>query len=270
MSSRSTMCGPLDRYFRPEILSTSSLPSLLSIAYVECFLECLEKGFKGCGEDPRRFPTLFSSEASRRIHGAFRCSSNHVKSLLRAALERLEEVARASKALFAGFYLLKAELVSRMLIHTRSSTLPLAIGLAWDPYLNLPYIPGSSLKGALRSYFETTGAGNLDPEAIFGSTKEEGILEVFDTYPVACKDRLVEAETTTPHYREQEGYIDKTTASPTPLIHIAISPETVFHIPIAFKKPQPNQTNIINHIIKALESGIGARTNIGYGHIKIY
>jgi CRISPR-associated protein Cmr6 len=274
--SRRIICREIyDKYLNRDLILSSSLSSLLVIAYTECFLKCLESGINAC-DDLEDLPTIFSSEVSRRINEYYRCDSSYVEKLLRHSRERLELIEKASRKLFKEFYMIRAELVSRMLIHTRSSTLPLEISLAWDPYLNIPYIPATSIKGALRSYFREykIDINGCDEKTLFGTEEGEGVLEFFDAYPVSCRKYLVDAEVTTPHYRELEGKMDEASSNPTPIVHLAISPGTVFHIPITFRSTKNDrcrgvENKVIDHVMNAIENGIGARTSVGYGYIRV-
>ncbi|MFZ8782491.1 MAG: hypothetical protein ACO2OR_00680 [Desulfurococcaceae archaeon] len=42
---------------------------------------------------------------------------------------------------YINVFAIDARLVSKLLVYTRNPFLPLEISLAWDPILNLPYIP---------------------------------------------------------------------------------------------------------------------------------
>ncbi|MEM4435666.1 MAG: hypothetical protein QXO22_01690 [Thermosphaera sp.] len=73
----------------------------------------------------------------------------------------------------------------------------------------------------------------------------------------------------TPHYVEIAGRIDEARSSPIPLIFPVLAPGTVLHILVALKRPVENDllSDFINKVGKALESGLGARTSVGYGRI---
>ena len=77
---------------------------------------------------------------------------------------------------YVNVFAIDARLVSKLLVYTGNPFLPLEISLAWDPILNLPYIPSSTIKGAVRSWIELYVGKSVDGvslEEIFGSQPEE-------------------------------------------------------------------------------------------------
>ncbi|MEM4005894.1 MAG: hypothetical protein QXM43_09750, partial [Desulfurococcaceae archaeon] len=59
--------------------------------------------------------------------------------------EYVNKLVEAIKQVFHVVITFRVRLVSRLAVHCASHHLPLEISLAWDPVLNVPYIPSSSL-----------------------------------------------------------------------------------------------------------------------------
>lgn len=174
--------------------------------------------------------------------------------------------AAASEALATVLYF-EFVLETPLTIHTRWPYLPLEIGIAWHPVLNVPYIPASSLKGALRAAAAGRICG-MEPSEAFGTTSAEGRLIVFDAYPVQW-EKPVEPDVITPHYREASGEIDETSASPTPLVYPVVPPGTKFAVLIASGDDLNRcAAELLNYVERALAKGLGAKTAVGYGVFK--
>ncbi len=149
----------------------------------------------------------------------------------------------------------------------QSFTRPICdLGLAWDPYFNLPYIPASTLKGALRSYMERSGLTRKQVDEILGS-HEEGLKIMFvDSYPIHVRDKLLTIEVTTPIYQEQRGAIKEHEARPVPIHYIAVEKGVTFRLIVGIRDIEPQKRELINKfILETLREGIGAKTLLGYG-----
>jgi len=289
MNTRSSLrCKAINEYLKSEILPSSNVISALSRAFVECFLECLEGG---CELDSlERFVSLFGREVSERLRWAYSCG--RITNLLEEARKHVSKVYESAKVVFGSAFMLQGELQSRLLVHTRSPTLPLYISLAWDPILNLPYIPSSSIKGVVRAYFKIFNKSieGLGVRDLFGDTDHEdrtghvGYVIFFDAYPVSCRRMLVEPDVITPHYKEIEGSIDETSVKPVPIVFPTIAPGTIIYIPFAVNMKLAERSDddrlrklgntailsvLIDEIGRALEIGVGAKTSLGYGWMKV-
>ncbi len=189
-----------------------------------------------------------------------------------------------------GVIMVEARLVegSKLLVGGSSGVLQAVfeVGLAWDYVFDLPYIPGSSLKGAMRSAaLALLGSSYGDLiDSIFGSRNASGCLEVFDAYPIEVSDHLLEPDVITPHYYSGGVIIDsELEAQPVPVVHVSVAPGTVFRFIISHRCSR----GILNQLSAALSSelkisasgsgslaallsaallsGVGARTGKGYG-----
>uniref|UniRef100_A0A7C4FF47 Type III-B CRISPR module RAMP protein Cmr6 n=1 Tax=Thermofilum pendens TaxID=2269 RepID=A0A7C4FF47_THEPE len=156
-------------------------------------------------------------------------------------------------------------------------TEPLEISISWDPYMNLPFIPGSSLKGAVASL---AWARNSEWYGLLrGEGEEERFASPFvflDAYPAAVLGgSLLSVDIINPHYREVERSISEPESSPTPLPFLVISRNVAFRIVVCAarhrllsRKRKPNVEELKSLIGQALLSGVGAKASLGYGRLK--
>ncbi len=177
----------------------------------------------------------------------------------------VEELYESAKAVFKNVAILRFTLRTPLTIHTKWPYLPLEIGLAIHPLLNVPYIPGSSLKGLLSHFIDK--ACGLDAVELFGDAEHKGMLVVFDAYPVKW-DKVIEPDVITPHYREVEGEISEVEASPTPLVYPTVPPGVEFAFIVATDADVECTVELQQRIANALARGVGARTSLGYGRFK--
>jgi hypothetical protein len=123
----------------------------------------------------------------------------------------LEAVDRELRSLFLLVLRLTVETETPLAVHLRNPYMPLEIGLAWHPLFNAPYIPATTLKGALRAGARR-GACGLPPADLFGYVGQEGALIITDALPASSA--AVEPDVITPHYKEPDVREDR--AEPTP------------------------------------------------------
>ncbi len=117
------------------------------------------------------------------------------------------------------------------------------VGLTWDPVLDLPVIPGSSVKGAVRAFCEdllASRSSNRDKagklcEALFGKPGEGGYvgLVVFaDALPVEAGLRggVIDADIINPHYNAltDNSLRMELDVMPVPVLHLCVGEGTVF------------------------------------------
>uniref|UniRef100_A0A7J3MYW0 Type III-B CRISPR module RAMP protein Cmr6 n=1 Tax=Ignisphaera aggregans TaxID=334771 RepID=A0A7J3MYW0_9CREN len=260
-------CSCLNDCLASSIKSVSNnIISILNKSFVDCFLKCSE-----CCKDIN-YVSEFSKIASVRLMNIYRCES--AKHLLSYTKEYVNKLVEAIKQVFHVVITFRVRLVSRLAVHCASHHLPLEISLAWDPVLNVPYIPSSSLRGVVRAFFEANNVvvHGRNLAELFGSTEYSSDIVFFDVYPVECgEEYLIEADVITPHYSEIEGVIDEASSSPTPLIFPVLAPGTELLVVVALKEPlEAGLLNgFVDNIGKALESGLGAKTSVGYGRISV-
>ncbi len=155
-------------------------------------------------------------------------------------------------------------------------------GLSLDYVTGSPYLPGSSVKGALRAAFEHEGyirellqddsADVLALECnIFGHRREKETgsagcsQDVFlDAYPVQYDTNgLLDLENITPHHVSENWEL----SDPIPLTFLKIRPDVVFRFRFLLADSMglvaEEKLALFRKIL--LDLGIGAKTNVGFG-----
>lgn len=143
-------------------------------------------------------------------------------------------------------------------------------GCSLDYVTGLPYIPGSSIKGLLRSAFkhkayikELLEDEEADIEAI-----EENIFEnsdiFLDSFPVdGMCNGVLDIESITPHHNTPLGALSE----PIPLTFVKVKPDVIFEFRFILKGSDiitaEKKLELFKQII--LDLGIGAKTNVGFG-----
>ena len=154
------------------------------------------------------------------------------------------------------------------------------VGFSFDFVTGQPYIPGSSVKGLLRSYFkhkevivELLGDSKIDvrtlERSIFGSTdddSDDGVDTFFDAV-VKRGDRngrVMGFDSITPHGEDL-------TKNPNPLKIVKIMPDVVLEFSFNLKDSVIGEKTVSADLKADLfkkiitHFGIGAKTNVGYG-----
>ena len=134
--------------------------------------------------------------------------------------------------------------------------IPFEVGLYFDPILNIPYIPGSTIKGAVRSatfdllYRQKRNKSKSDTEAkkeaeddcrrIFGGPIGEdqsaGLVGFTDAYPIKKGEGgyLLYPDVMSPHYKSDTN--TELDVSPTPIIYLTIAPGTQFQFYVFYRR----------------------------------
>lgn len=235
--------------------------STLSKTFIECYLESKTEDYI----------SVFSRRVAEELMKAYSCES--VEKLLQMLSKRLDEISSEIARRY-WVYELRLTTTTRLLVHARGSGLPFEVSLAWDPILNVPFIPSSSIKGSARAYFEEVGISinGYSVDDIFGSIDREGLVMFTDAYPVACKRNLLEPEVVTPHYHEVKELIDEASSTPIPMVFITVSPGVTFRLLLIGVKTfdsravkQEVMDKVAGLVAQALSRGVGAKTSVGYG-----
>lgn len=136
----------------------------------------------------------------------------------------------------------------------------------------IPYIPGSAVKGVTRHWVilskfenkENEAEENLEFQRIFGTQDKKGEVIFFDAYPVG--EIKLKIDIMNPHYPDYYGK-DKPPAdwqNPNPIKFLTVE-KTKFRFYLASKDNELLQKaeECLKEALK--ESGIGAKTSLGYG-----
>jgi CRISPR-associated protein Cmr6 len=140
------------------------------------------------------------------------------------------------------------------------------VGLAFDTVLNLPFLPGSSVKGAVRAAYREEHKGK--EEETFGSPDRRSDVIFADAYPVELNagwKHILYPDIINPHYAN-DGMDEK--VEPIPIIHLTVAPGSTFRFLIAFRGRQ-HFREVLDGFAVACHKGLGARTAIGYGKFKL-
>jgi len=255
--------------------------------FIEAVFKDLLRGlqlYHNVKKDMKRSPledlfTFYSRETTRILSDLFRENDEDIKELIQVASSYITESYKMACKHFDIVFLINIRTLSKLIIHTKNPYMPLEIGLSWHPYLNLPYIPAASLKGCFRSYFELNNIKicNLSSNELFGDDSKKGILTFFDALPVSFNKSLIEPDALTPHYPEIEGIISENRVKPRPLVYPVISPNvnfsTIVAVDFSTYRNKIAYQNFIKefkeNLNKVLYLGLGARTSVGYGVVKV-
>lgn len=159
----------------------------------------------------------------------------------------------------------------------------LEVGLGLHPLYGVPYLPGTSVKGLVRAWFETHGeATPAELLRLFGSaTKDEkseeehqvGALSFFDALPLPGVQ--VEPDVLTPHfapyYQEPSKEAPAVWHDPNPVAFLAVAAGATFRFVVTARAGTHfAQTGDLARISEGLSQalawlGVGAKTSNGYG-----
>jgi len=146
---------------------------------------------------------------------------------------------------------------------------PVENGFTWHPILGTPYLPGSSIKGLVRSWAkEELGSGSDEIlNCLLGSSKKTGTICFLDAIPT--KPVVLKADVMTPHYT---GWGEKNPPgdwhSPTPIPFLVMAEKTslLFGIIPRSTANDGDLDRVAKWLREALaQSGGGAKTAVGYG-----
>ena len=150
---------------------------------------------------------------------------------------------------------------------------PVENGFAWHPTLGAPYLPGSSIKGMVRSWTETDADPHPDEETrarLFGEAGKAGSISFLDAVPVAQVQ--LEADVMTPHYAawsENDPPGDWRSPSPIPFLTTAAGASFLFGFVPCRAVADDDLNAVADWLRSALScAGAGAKTAVGYGRFR--
>ena len=191
------------------------------------------------------------------------------------------QVVSAQLGVIASFrynHCITAALGSRMVLGLGGGG-AIETGIILHHTYGFPYIPGSSLKGCLRSYIirdlfrknEDDAIENDDFIKVFGTQEGSGKVFFLDAYPANC--RKLELDIMNPHYPEyyqcKTGPTDD--QSPSPIKFYTVAKGTQFTFRLISNKLDIKRFSICGKPVPVLLSemlqdiGIGSKTAVGYG-----
>ena len=198
--------------------------------------------------------SLFKREIAELVSKNFKLDGEKVKKYF----DNLKEVLKSLK-----YTIVDVEITTRTRaligVSTSLGKLIFDSGISFDPYMNLPYIPASEIKGIVRSYIEDK-LGEQDAEEIFGNEEREGNVNFTDAYPTSSENFLFVPDVITPHYNKKKSEAD---AEPTPVIHLTIAPKVTFRFLIYYKREDVGKP-ICDSLPMIIIRGLGARSSVGY------
>ncbi len=177
------------------------------------------------------------------------------------------------------------------------------VSLSFNPIFNVPFIPGSEIKGAIRYGWKTVASEDLDlrqvasdlEHIIFGPEprrKREYVPGAlfFDFYPIRVENRwgrLLVPDVITPHYSDDK--LDETEVNPNPVVHVSIADGAVFRgfiaitpfLALEVERMEVMRNYAVKGILNKIASGLikslilvgklglGARTSVDYGRFEV-
>lgn len=146
---------------------------------------------------------------------------------------------------------------------------PIENGFTWHPTLGTPYLPGSSIKGLVRSWVEKEvgPGGEKILNRLLGSPKQAGGICFLDAIPV--QPVRLKADVMTPHYAgwnriDPPG--DWHSHTPIPFLAMAEQAFFLFGIIPCCVVEDGDLDRVTHWMREALaQSGGGAKTAVGYG-----
>ena len=150
---------------------------------------------------------------------------------------------------------------------------PVENGFTWHPTLGIPYLPGSSVKGLVRSWAEADAEPSPAEETLvrlFGAPGRVGGICFLDAVPVALVQ--LETDVMTPHYAgwdKSDPPADWRSPNPIPFLTTSAKTPFLFGIVPRGTVSDDDLCTVSDWLRLALEwSGAGAKTAVGYGRFE--
>lgn len=195
----------------------------------------------------------------------------------------------------------KVKAMSRALIgfSTTFGKLPFEVGMSFDPIMNSPYIPASTIKGVVRAGVyelllkkESEDKVEETCNRLFGDNTSIGLLGFTDAYPIEAgiKGYVLFPDVMTPHYTDETG--NELEVKPNPISFLTVAPGTVFQFILFYRRQrgskkirlsasndtdlaedpgrQINALGIVDRgLLYAFYRGVGAKTSMGYSRFEV-
>ncbi len=193
----------------------------------------------------------------------------------------------AAKALFSTHEELKLTAHWRIAIGLGNESV-YENGFTFHPTYGIPYLPGTSLKGMTRHWAVANGKDKKLIEQIFGNENRpdiktedirQGRIIFFDAYPTELKQGMLQPDIMNNHYPDYyEG--KKPPAdwlSPRPIFFLTMKDVEFRFLLGVIPRPSSKEWELDSHTLintakewlenALFESGIGAKTAVGYGRM---
>jgi CRISPR type III-B/RAMP module RAMP protein Cmr6 len=178
--------------------------------------------------------------------------------------------------------------------------IPFEVGLYIHPYFNVPYIPASSIKGAIRNAYyyylvnhenENRDKAESECNRLFGDNNFAGLVGFTDAFPIQEGENgyILYPDIINPHYKDARNEME---VEPKPIVFLTVAPGTTFKfymyvikerdkekrkIEIGAKKdlaanPIPDMEKLGKldlALLYGLSMGIGAKTALGYSQFVV-
>ena len=302
-SSELAECNNIPLYdIYKEITKNVQNMNVWSFEYIASTFTKLLKMLGRCRENEKSIEASAELKNIAENISKYYSEEGDILSLTLRANQYLQEVGRALCGLGYDVREIEVELSYRGSIGVSSGFGQLLFewGISFDPYLNLPYIPASSIKGAVRAsyrylclkHFKDVGICNDKVENIFGSSsKGAGLVMFTDAYPVRLQGNakyILIPDVVTPHYNSEELRYEKD-VEPNPVVHLSINKGVVFKFLVCYRSRGDRKINYNEDLVEdpdaihslddlklidkaiflALGLGVGAKTLTGYSQFKI-
>lgn len=146
---------------------------------------------------------------------------------------------------------------------------PVGATLTWHPTLGLPYIPGSSLKGALRAWLNERHAPDVD--RWLGAAGRCGTVDLLDAIP--WERVAMDTEVLTPHYAPYylHGEPPADWYDPVPVAYLTVAPRQGFLLAVVPRTPgaADEAERVGKELLAALAAnGVGAKVAVAHGRLE--
>lgn len=166
-------------------------------------------------------------------------------------------------------------------VHGVSVENDIQIGFTFDYVTGQPYIPGSSVKGIIKSYFKKPGVVNSILNKEFSEKQIKDLVEsIFED----GEDNDIFLDAVIKHGNSDGLIMGKDylaphsgpTKEPVPLMFVKVIPDVVFEFRFILKDSKvdgevvlsvADKKKLFSEIIETF--GVGAKTNVGYGSMKV-
>lgn len=152
---------------------------------------------------------------------------------------------------------------------------PFETGFSVSRTIGVPYLPGSSVKGATLDWAEADEPPSVDDA--FGSPTHVGAVTFFDALPVSWP--TIEMDIVNPHYAD---YYEGTAPpadwlSPRPVHFLTIAPSQPFKFAVAVRPARsegdPDPSTMLTTVLSLIRGaaaggGFGGKTSVGYGFLE--